>query len=167
MADKKIINEIIRERDENYGELTAALLEELVSCLDAIELVFDGVFNNFKWSDASYDDENEIIIISSIAQYADSIIKVQTPNGEVEISTIGFDGTPIQKEIHIGIPMEMAIRGSVKEIYTFLIEMETRKTSPIFSALNSEEEEIPLDTTDSIFDEMYEEMEKNKTRVLH
>lgn len=167
MQKRTIINEIIKEREENYGELTTVLLEQFVPCLDAIELLFNELFCDFKWTDVNIDDENDILIISAVAKYSKPVIKVQTLNGEVEVPTVDIDGLPIQKELHIGIPMEMALKGSVKELYTFLVEMETRKDSPLFTALNAEDDIVTLDTDDSIFDEMYEEMEKNKTRILH
>ena len=54
MSKKQVLEELLREREEVYGELTVAMFGELDNCIDAITLVYDGILSEYVWIDVSY-----------------------------------------------------------------------------------------------------------------
>lgn len=167
-TDKQsLLEDLIQEREEAYGELTIAMFSEIGNCIDAIVMLFDGVLHNFQWSDIEFDSENNILIITATAAYVNPIINVQTAGGEMKVPTLSQNGLLARKDIYVGIPMELVLESNEKEIYQFLVETESRRDAPMFSTENTHGHTIPLNANEQIFDEIYEEIEKSKKRVLH
>jgi len=167
MSKKQVLEELLREREEVYGELTVAMFGELDNCIDAITLVYDGILSEYVWIDVSHEEINDVLIISADATYVHPLIKVQTAGGIIEVATVDKDGKKIRKDIHVGIPFELALTGNINDVYQFLTEIEETKTPAMFSIENDEGRMVPMNAYDQAFDEIYEEMEKSKSRILH
>lgn len=166
MKDKEILEKLFNKRDHDYSTTTNVLFGEVENCLYAIELLFEGIMTNFIWNDIEYDIVNNIIMIMANAKHIHPTLNVKTKAGNIQVSTIDENGNSIRKEIYVGIPLELALTSNHRDIYMYLVDMELKKGLPIFSIENLSNDIVNFDN-DSIFNEIYIEMQKNKTRILH
>lgn len=166
MKSVKILENLFLKRENEYIENTNKILTEIEDCIYAVELLFEGVMDNFIWLDIEYDMENNVILLITNAKYKNSIIEVKTNNDIIKVSTVDKNGKSIRKEIIIGIPLELILSSNYRDIYTYLVDMEARKDSPMFTIENNNKHQIILDG-DPIFSELYQEIENKKNRIIH
>lgn len=166
------LKKLLTERDETYGEYTAAIENEVIEVLLGIAIFLHRDIREIGWDNIRVEESS--LVVSAVMDFEGTTTLVQNEFGELEeVPTIDENGIPLQHVMTFGIPLTFVETRDKFGIAEFLDQMEQRQLD------QNENPRVPLlhdelahlrGNVDPFGEEEYDEEETvvpTKGRILH